>query len=209
MELYVQEGQFPSELVRKEGIKLGAYLGVISFVISTLTMYILMNSDDFKMTSIITGTLSIILMIGLSAFFSLMLRKTAGGFWNFSEALKSIFTMLAIAIIITHIGSALFNVIVPEPQQVVFDKTINMTIETMESMGVEDDVIDKQVADLEKTRDDLRVFSIGQTLKGLGVNLILYFVFSLILAAIFKRERPAFLRVPANEANTDPDQENN
>ncbi|MCY4780567.1 DUF4199 domain-containing protein [Sphingobacterium sp. UT-1RO-CII-1] len=209
MNVYVQEGTFPEQLVRKEGIKLGVYLGVISFVISTISMYVLMNSADFKMTSLITGTLSIVIMIVLSASFSLMLRKVGGGFWNFSEALKSIFIMLAIAVIITNIGGAVFNLAIPEPQQVVFDKTINMTIETMESMGVEDDVIDKQVADLEKTRDDLRTFSFGQTLKGLGINLILYFVFSLILAAIFKRERPAFLRVPAEDAKTDTEQTEN
>ncbi|MFD1771015.1 DUF4199 domain-containing protein [Sphingobacterium suaedae] len=187
-------GAFPADEVKKEGIKFGIYLGIIALVVSIVSMYVLMNSGNFKMSSMITGGLTLVVMIALSAYFAVGLRKAAGGFWNFSQALKSIFTMLAIAVIISSIGGAVFNLVNPEPQQIIFDKTINMTIETMESIGADDDLIDKQVADLEKTRDELREFSIGQTLKGLGVSLIMYFVFALILAAILKRERPAFLQ---------------
>ena len=186
---------FPVEEVKKEGVKYGVYLGVISLVISIISMYVLVNSSDFKISSMVTGGISFVLMIALSAYFAVLLRRVAGGFWNFSQALKGIFIMLAITVIISTIGGALFNLVNPEPQQIVFDKTINLTIETMESIGADDDLIDKQVADLEKQRDELRKFSIGQNLKGLGVALIMYFIFALILAAILKRERPAFLPV--------------
>lgn len=201
--------EFAAEAVKKEGIKYGVYLGIISLVVSIVSMYLLVSSSDFKMISMIAGGASLVVMIALTAYFAVLLRTVAGGFWTFSQALKGIFTMLAIAVIISSIGSAVFNVIVPEPQQVVFDKTINLTIETMESMGVGEDLIDKQVADLEKTRDELRTFSVGQTLKGLGVNLIMYFVFALILAAILKREKPAFLKVKRNvDGTTSVEQEN-
>src|SRR5690606_711482 len=186
---------FPTEEVKKEGIKYGIYLGIISLVISIVSMYVLVNSSDFKISSIITGSISFVLMIALSAYFAVLLRRVAGGFWNFSQALKGIFIMLAITVIISTVGGALFNLVNPEPQQIVFDKTINLTIETMESIGADDDLIDKQVADLEQQRDELRKFSIGQNLKGLGVALIMYFIFALILAAILKREKPAFLPV--------------
>lgn len=194
---------FPSEEIKKEGIKYGVYLGIISLVISIVSMYVLVNSSDFKISSIVTGSVSFVLMIALSAYFAVLLRKVAGGFWNFSQALKGIFVMLAISVIISTVGGALFNLANPEPQQIVFDKTINLTIETMESIGADDDLIDKQVADLEKQRDELREFSIGQNLKGLGIALIMYFVFALILAAILKRERPGFLPV-----QNDPNQTN-
>src|SRR5690606_3701720 len=143
----------------------------------------------------VTGGISFVLMIALSAYFAVLLRRVAGGFWNFRQALKGIIIMLDITVIISTVGGALFNWVNPEPQQDVVDKTINLTIETMESIGADDDLIDKQVADLEKQRDELREFSIGQNLKGLGVALIMYFIFALILAAILKRERPAFLPV--------------
>lgn len=205
----VQKEVFPAEQVKKEAIKLGVYLGLLSFAISTISMYVLMNANDFKVFSMVTGTLTLVVMIVLAGYFASVLRKAAGGFWTFSEALKNIFIMLAINVIITTVGGAVFNLVNPEPQQVVFDKTINMTIETLESVGIEDDVIDKQVAELEKTRDDLRVFSPGQTLKGMGVNLIIYFVFALILAAIFKREKPAFLRVNDEGEITGVEENNN
>lgn len=187
---------FPTEEVKKEGVKYGIYLGIISLVISIVSMYVLVNSTDFKTGSMVTGAFSFVLMIALSAYFAVLLRRVAGGFWNFSQALKGIFVMLATTVIVSTVGGALFNFVNPEPQQIVFDKTINFTIETMESIGADDDLIDKQVADLEKQRDELREFSIGQNLKGLGVALIMYFIFALILAAILKRERPAFLMVP-------------
>ncbi len=194
---------FPAEEVKKEGIKYGIYLGIIALVISIVSMYVLVNSSDFKISSIITGSVSFVLMIALSAYFAVLLRKVAGGFWNFSQALKGIFVMLAISVIISTVGGALFNLANPEPQQIVFDKTINLTIETMESIGADDDLIDKQVADLEKQRDELREFSIGQNLKGLGIALIMYFVFALILAAILKRERPGFLPIQNDLNQTD------
>lgn len=187
---------FPTEEVKKEGIKYGIYLGIISLVISILSTYVLVNSSNFKTSSIATGAIALILVIALSAYFAVLIRKVAGGFWSFSEALKGIFIMLAISVIISTVGGALFNAVNPEPQQIVFDKTINNTIEMMEDMGVDDDLIDKQVADLEQKRDGLREFSFMQTLKGLGVALIMYFILALILAAILKRERPVFLSMP-------------
>lgn len=194
---------FPTQEVKKEGIKYGVYLGIISLVVSIISLYLLMSISDFKMGSIVTGGLGFILMIGLSSYFAVLLRRVAGGFWTFSQALKGIFTMLAIAVIISSVGSTIFGVINPEPQQVVFDKTINFTIETMESVGADEDLIDKQVSELEKTRDEMRSFSIGQTFKGLGVSLIMYFVFALILAAILKCEKPAFLQVPRDADEQD------
>lgn len=187
---------FPTEEVKKEGIKYGVYLGVISLVINILSTYVLVNSTNFKTSSIATGAIALVLLIALSAYFAVLIRKVAGGFWGFSEALKGIFIMLAISVIISTVGGAVFNAVNPEPQQIVFDKTINNTIEMMEDMGADDDLIDKQVADLEQKRDSMREFSFMQTLKGLGVALIMYFILALILAAILKRERPVFLTVP-------------
>lgn len=189
-------GSFPSQEVKTEGIKYGVYLGIIALVLTIVSLYVLMNSADFKLSSMISGGVTIVIMIGLSAYFSILLRRIAGGFWTFSQALKGIYVMLAIAVIISGLGGAIFNLVDPEPQQIIFDKTINMTIETMEGLGVDEDIIDSQIAELEQARDTSRGFSIGQTLQSLAISLIMYFVFALVLAAILKRERPAFLNVP-------------
>jgi len=187
---------FPTQEIKSEGIKFGIYLGIISLAISIVSSYVLMNSTDFGTSSMVVGGVTFIVMIGLSVYFSLLLRKVAGGFWNFSQALKGIFVMLAIAVVISSIGAAIFNFIDPEPQQVIIDKTINKTIETMEGLGMDDDLIDSQIATIEQSRDAAKGFSVGQTLKGTAISLIMYFVFALILAAILKRERPGFLNIP-------------
>ncbi|SFT17083.1 Protein of unknown function [Sphingobacterium wenxiniae] len=201
---------FPEAEVRKESIKNGIYIGVIVLILNIVSVYMLVNVANFQMASIVSSGLFFVILIALAVYFSSLLRKVAGGFWSFSQALKHIFLMLAISVLISQFGSAVFNAINPEPQQIVFDKTINFTIETLESVGADDEMIDKQVAELEKTREELRSFSLGQTLKGVGITLIMYFVFSLILAAIFKRERPAFMSAVDNTDNSaHPWQDNN
>src|SRR5690606_21318153 len=97
---------FPVEEVKKEGVKYGVYLGVISLVISIISMYVLVNSSDFKISSMVTGGISCVLMIAVSAYLAVLLRRVAGGFWNCSQALKGIFIMLAITVIISTIGGA-------------------------------------------------------------------------------------------------------
>jgi len=185
---------FPDAEVRNEGVKYGIYLGVIMLAIGIVSAYLLMSATNFLKASLISGTLSIFVLIGLSAYFSRLLRSAGGGYWSFSQALKGIFAMLAIGALIVQVGTAAFNAIEPEPQRVVFDKAINSTIETLESAGADDEMIDKQVAELEKQRENLSTFSLGQTLKGLGVTLIMYFVFALVLAAVFKKERPVLYK---------------
>src|SRR5690606_12444930 len=84
----------------------------------------------------------------------------------------------------------------PESQQVIIDITFNKTIETMVGLGNDDVLIDSQIATIEHCRDAAKGFSVGQTLIGTGISLIMYFVFALILAAILKQGRPGFLNIP-------------
>ncbi|WDF70108.1 DUF4199 domain-containing protein [Sphingobacterium oryzagri] len=201
--------EFPEQQVKKEAIKLGIYLGILSLVIGIVSMFVLAATTNFTVTSALLTGFTVLFSIGISAYFAIQLRKTAGGFWTFSQALKSIVIMFTISVVLSSVGTAIFNVVMPEQQQIIFDKTINFMIESLESAGASDDVIDKQVADLEKARDESREFSIGRLVKGLGVNLIVYFVFALILAAILKREKPMFLKVDNAGDAAHPWQENN
>lgn len=200
--------EFPEQQVKKEGIKLGIYLGVLSLVIGIVSIFALASAENFTVASIVSTGVTFVITIGISVYFSVLLRKTAGGFWTFSQALKSIVTMFVISVVISSVGSTIFNLISPEQQLVIYDKTMNLMIETLENAGAEDDVIDKQVAELEKQRDEFREFSIGRVVKALGVTLILYVVFALILAAILKREKPVFLTVNNAGDEAHPWQEN-
>jgi len=185
---------FPEKKVDKESQKYGAYLGVILLAIGIASVYLLVNLSNFLVVSILSGGVQFIVLMGLAAYFSLEMRKTAGGYWTFKQAFRGIFAMLAIVAVIVQLGTAAFNAIDPEPQQKVIEKTISSSIETFESLGMDDGAIDKQVADLEKRREDLSSFSISQTLYALGISLVMYAVLALILAAFFKKERPVLIK---------------
>ena len=79
--------EYAAEAVKKDGIKLGIFLGVLSLVINIVSFYVLANSTNFKTASLTTGGISILLIIGFSAYFAVVLRKSAGGFWTFSDCL--------------------------------------------------------------------------------------------------------------------------
>jgi len=184
---------FPEKKVGKEGQKYGAYLGVILLAMGIASTYLVMNASNFLVASLLSSGVHFIVLVGLAAYFSLEMRKIADGYWTFKQAFRGIFTMMVIVAAIVQIGTAAFNAIDPEPQQKVFDKSINATIEMLENAGTDDEAIDKQVAELEKQREGLDTFSLGQTLKGLGISLVMYAVFALILAAVFKKERPVLI----------------
>src|SRR5690606_41308057 len=107
---------FPVEEVKKEGIKYGVYLGIISLVISIISMYVLLNSPEFKISSMVTGGISFVLMIALSAYFAVLLRRVAGGLWNFSEELRGSCIRLGMTGIMSTVGGAVGDVVNPEPQ---------------------------------------------------------------------------------------------
>jgi len=184
---------FPEKEVGKEAQKYGAYLGVILLAIGIASTYLVMNVSNFWISILMSSGVHFIVLVGLAAYFSLEMRKTAGGYWTFKQAFRGIFAMLAVVVLIVQIGTVAFNAIDPEPQQKVIEKTINSSIETLESLGADDETIDKQVADLEKQREDLGTFSISRTVYGLGISLIMYAVFALILSAFFKKERPVLI----------------
>ncbi len=184
---------FPTEEVKKEGIKYGIYLGVISLIIFIATTYIIKHTDDFKITQAICAVVNFILVVALSIFFSIKLRKISGGFWSFSQALKNIGLMLIVSVLISELGGVLFRIVDSEPYQVYVDKQINYTIEAFEELGL-DDMIDRTVANLESTRE----LSVKDIMGNVILWVIIYFIFALILAAILKRERPVFLPVQNN-----------
>jgi len=184
---------FPEKKVGKEGQKYGAYLGAILLALGIASTYLVMNASNFWLAGLVSTGVHFIVLVGLAAYFSLEMRKTAGGYWTFKQAFRGIFTMLAIVVVIVQLGTAAFNAIDPEPQQKVFDKSVNASIEMLENVGADDEMLDKQVTELEKQREDLGTFSLGQTLKGLGLSLVMYAVFALILAAFIKKERPVLI----------------
>lgn len=170
----------------------GLILGIITFIINILVYYVspsLMASTAFGMGVIVV---SIILYI----VFILDMRRKIGGYWSFRDALRGIFLMALVAGITDALLKFIFYKYI-EPGA--YDKVIGFVVDnltrTYERIGMDQDKIDEV---LEKVKEGMKAQfnpSIGDFLKSLGMMIIVEFVMSLIFAAIFKKDKPMFMRV--------------
>lgn len=187
--------------LKNKAIIYGLVYGVISILLGVLYMFIAKDITSFMTFYGITFLMNFGLTLAIVIFFILRLRKDNGGYWSFKTALQHIFIFFAISIVISTLGTSIFNSAVPDLQAQMINNTLNLTIESMESFGADDDAIDEAVAGIEQEREKLGQISIGQTIKGIFISFLLYFVFALILAAIFKKEKPIFYKMPEGEEN--------
>jgi signal transduction histidine kinase len=199
----------PEVNVKKKAIIYGVILGVISLVLSIISLYFSKTATSIVFSSVINILISYVLFLAAAVFFTLQLRKAVGGYWDFSTALKNIFIMLAITTVVGTIGINLFNVAYPNLQFEAIENTQNLTIEMMESNNIPDEQIDTTLEMLDQQKEALGSLSIGQILKGMAISILLYFILALIFAAIFKRERPMFRKAGSEEAHPWQDNANN
>jgi hypothetical protein len=163
------EAGFNASYNKKESIKYGIILGIISFLL---------------------GIINTIFYMIVALVFSYTLRKKNGGFWNFSIGLKSIFLMLLVSTVIATVSTMVYvHVINPGLQEEVLRNTINITIEQLETSGAPDDVIDSRVAALEEQMNTLGQITIKNIFRSLMISILMQFVFSLILSAITRNEK--------------------
>ena len=178
--------------LKKQSVIYGVILGIVSLVVGIIQVYVSINLSSLVSLTVVSVLLNFVVFISLSCYFIVQLRKLNGGYWSFSAALKNIFIMLAISTVISVSGMSIFNAVNPVPQEQVINNTMNLTIETMENSGVDDEQIDSIIAEIEKGKEQIGVFSIGTIVKGILITLLIYFVLSLLLAAVFKKEKPVF-----------------
>ncbi|MDM1292889.1 DUF4199 domain-containing protein [Sphingobacterium sp. N143] len=188
---------FDAVFDKKKSIIYGIILGVISFVLGLLVLFIVKDLASFWGVMSMSFVVNTGVFVFISAVLSFSLRKANGGYWSFSIALKSIFMMLAISTIISTIGTQLYvNFINPTLQEKVVTHTINVTIEYMEKNNIPDEIIDSKIAELEKQVDSIGKITFGQIFKGLAITLLFQFVFALLLSALTKREKLVFKQEP-------------
>jgi len=186
---------FDAVIDKKKSIIYGIVLGVISFVLGLIVLFVVKDLNSFWGVMSMSFIVNTGIFVIISALFSFSLRKANGGYWSFSIALKSIFMMLAISTIISTIGTQVYvNFVNPTLQEKVVTHTINVTIEYMEKNNVPDEVIDSKIAELEKQVDAIGKITLGQIFKCLAITLLFQFVFALLLSALSKREKQAFVQ---------------
>ena len=185
-----KDAGFNAQIDKKNSIKYGVVLGVISFVLGIVVLITTRSIQSFLLLTSFSFGVNTIVYALISLFFSYKLRQRNGGHWNFSIAVKSIFLMLLISTLIATLGTMLYvHKINPGLQEDVLRNTINVTIEYMESSGAPDDVIDSRIANLEEQMQTIGALKMNDAFRGIMISILMQFIFSLVLAAITRNEK--------------------
>ncbi|NEU08400.1 DUF4199 domain-containing protein [Flavihumibacter sp. R14] len=175
--------------LNKAAVTNGLVIGVIMAVVGILTFYVAPN----LMGSTMFGIGLMLLSLAFYIYFTIDLRKKIGGYWNFKSALKGIFLMAFVAGLVGMVFNFIFyKFIEPDGFEKISGYITEGTTKTFENLGMEQDKIDEAV---EKQLEAMKA-QFDPTFKDLarnfGIAVLVQFIMSLIFAAIFKKESPAF-----------------
>jgi hypothetical protein len=175
--------------LRGEAVKNGIIMAVVSIVIFLVTNYALPE----MMGSVLISTISLLISIALAVFFCLDMRKKAGGYWTFSEALLHIFIMFLISAGIVYVFTIIFGKYIDPTypvrmKEMIADKTESM----LTKIGVDDAKMDEMKEVQGQKLDEQFNPSFFQAVVGFGIQAIMYGIVDLIFAAIFKKVKPLF-----------------
>lgn len=173
--------------VKAEALKNGAIWGAINIVIFLVTWYIMPS----LMSSYWYAGLSVLIGISLAVFFCLDLRKKAGGYWTFGQALWPIFAMFLTAMALVFVFTIVFGKFI-DPNYPVKMKELSMqsTEKMMDTMGVTGEDLDKAMAGASEGLDKQFSPTFAQAIQSFGIAAIMYFIGALIFALIFKKSNP-------------------
>lgn len=177
-------------LLRSEAIKNGIIMAVVSLVIFLAINYTvpdLMGSTALSILNIVVG-------IALAVFFSLDMRKKAGGYWTFSEALLHIFIMFLVSAAIVYVFTILFGKFIdPTYPERMKELIAGKTEDMLTKLGVDDSRMEEMIATQNQQMESQFNPTFFQAIVGFGIQAIMYGIGAMIFAAIFKKARPMFV----------------
>lgn len=174
-----------NEIIKKNGINFGIITGVISVLI-TSSIYIV---DLSLMTKWWLGLTILVVYIVIGCVLLAKTKKDLGGFMSFKEGFTTYFISALIGIAISVIFNILlFNVIDPEAAVTLKEMTLKSTADMMKNFGAPTSEIKKAIEKMENYDQ----FSTLEQLKGSIWSIVGASIFGLILAAIFKKDKPVF-----------------
>lgn len=133
--------------------------------------------------------LNYVAMITLAVIAAWSQKKAQGGYLEFREALQTIFTVFAIALLmLTLFNWVLMNYLDINFKNAVSQETIKRMEELLRRMKMDDDQIDKAVNNARHNDS----FTLGKLFLGLMFWYIAAFLFALLIAAIVKKKKPEF-----------------
>ena len=174
-----------NEIIKKNGIKFGVISGLFS-VFYVISMYIV----DYKLfINIWLGVTVMLVFLAIGILQLLELRKNLGGFMSFKEGFTGYFIAALLGILIsTSFSILLFNFIDTATRDLIHEALITFQVENLQKWNVPAAEIKKAVDSMKETPQ----FSTIGLLYGILKSLLGSIVFGLILAAIFKKNKPVF-----------------
>ena len=165
--------------MRNNILKYGVILGVILCISS----YLYLNATFSTTISMVVSFGALLVMLVLSG---LEYRKAQEGYASFGELIKLYVGVILVALLVSTIFSLIYMSILDEETKAALSNQImENTLAMYEGMGIPQDQLDAMSDELEKQFQDM--FSPGTLIQGLLINLIIYFIISLIPAAILKK----------------------
>lgn len=174
-----------NEIIKKNGIKFGVISGLFS-VFYIISMYIV----DYKLfINIWLGVTVMLVFLAIGIFQLIELRNNLGGFMSFKEGFTGYFIAALLGILIsTSFSILLFNFIDTATRDLIHEALITFQVENLQKWNV-------PAAEIKKAVDSMKEipqFSTIGLLYGILKSLLGSIVFGLILAAIFKKNKPVF-----------------
>ncbi len=180
----------PASNLRGEALKNGLIWAAINITVFLISFYV----KPSLMGSFAWGGLQFLIGIALASYFCVDLRKKAGGFWVFKEALSNIFIMFIVQALAVFFFTVLFAKV--EPSYIPKMKSVltKTTTEVLEKTGMDQEKIDEMTEKNDEIFDKQLNPGIKEILITVGTSVVMYFIGALIFAAIFKKDPPFFIK---------------
>lgn len=175
--------------LKKEAYKNGFIMAGVSIILFLVINYVLPE----MVGSAVVNSIPTLISIALAVFFCIDMRKKAGGYWTFSEALIHIFIMFLISAGIVYVFTLLFGKYIDPTYNVRMKEAIMDSTESMlGKLGVDESKIGEMMEAQGEKLDKQFNPSFFEAIVGFGIQAIFYVLGALIFAAIFKRTKPVF-----------------
>jgi hypothetical protein len=186
--------QTKESLINKLSIQHGLLIGGVSIVL--FVVFYLIN-PMLQFTNFAVPILSFAVVITLLVVMGIDVRKKAGGFWSFGEAYKSLIIMSVFFILLSTLCSfVVFKFVNPDLPEKVNSVMLDKMTETFSKMGMEGPKLDEAVKPFQNGEFIAKMQpTFKNELTNFGIALLIYAIINLIIAAIIKKNSPAFVQV--------------
>lgn len=178
--------------IYEEIFKSGLILGVAMFVLGIALLFLMQSANSFWTMVIIFPLVFLVIgPIVLSVFICRSLRKNIGGYWTFKQALKSIFIVFFVGWLVSFGLNLLYTKVIDTTSTEKMQEHIKETTMTfMKNQNVDQEKLDEESAKMDEQFAKQNELTPKSVFKNITIGISIIFVFALIFAAIFKREKP-------------------